>query len=152
MAEKVILKKSSVNIYWKTQDPRMLKVLNLMETAEPWVVDDVDSVARELVNFGKRLGNARATHLSSNSDEITIVLTYISSGKAMRIMNWLDDNFPGLSFFYVMEARSKEDWDPGRLLLDRLKTIKTLSLLGSLFSPMRANLIINFLEDDEPEE
>lgn len=152
MAEKVILKKSSVNIYWKTQDPRMLKVLNLMESAEPWVVDDVDSVARELVNFGKRLGDARATHLSSNSDEITIVLTYISSGKAMRIMNWLDDNFPGLSFFYVMEARSKEDWDPGRLLLDRLKTIKTLSLLGSLFSPMRANLIINFLEDDEPEE
>lgn len=152
MAEKVILKKSSVNIYWKTQDPRILKVLNLMETAEPWVVDDVDSVARELVNFGKRLGDARATHLSSNSDEITIVLTYISSGKAMRIMNWLDDNFPGLSFFYVMEARSKEDWDPGRLLLDRLKTIKTLSLLGSLFSPMRANLIINFLEDDEPEE
>lgn len=149
MPEKIMLKKSSVNIYWKTQDPRMLKVLSLMETAEPWIVDDVDSVARELVNFGKRLGDARATHLSSNSNEITTVLTYISSGKALRIINWLDDNFPGLSFFYVMEARGREDWDPGRLFLDRLKTLKTLSLLESVFSPSRASLIIDFLSESE---
>ena len=152
MPEKLNLKKSTVNIYWKTQDPRMLRVLTLMETAEPWVVDEIDSVARELVNFGKKLGEVRAGHLSSNSDEVTTVLTYIGSGKAMRIMNWLDDNFPGLSFFYVMEARGKEDWDSGRLLLDRLRTIKTLSLLGSLFSPMRAKLIVGFLEPDETEE
>jgi hypothetical protein len=70
----------------------------------------------------------------------------------MRFLNWLDENFPGLSFHYVMEARHREDWEPGKLLLDRLKTIKTLSLLGMIFQPMRTRLISGLLEEDEEEE
>lgn len=151
MPEKVLLKQSSVNIYWKQQDPRLSKVLNLMHSAEPWVVDEIDSVSRELVNFGKRLGDVRAGQLSNGSSEVTTVLAYISSSKAMRVFNWLDDTFPGLSFFYVMEARN-QDWDPGRLLLDRLNTIRTLNLLSSLFAPSRADFIISLLEENENEE
>ena len=30
------------NFYWKTQDPRMMKILSMMESVEPWVVDDVE--------------------------------------------------------------------------------------------------------------
>jgi hypothetical protein len=51
-----------------------------------------------------------------------------------------------------MEARQKEDWEAGKLLLDRLKTIKTLSLLGMIFTPMRTRLISGLLEEDEEEE
>ena len=37
-------------------------------------------------------------------------------------------------------------------MLDRLKTIKTLSLLGMIFTPMRTRLISGLLEDDDDEE
>lgn len=151
MSEKLNLNKSAVDFYWKTQDPRMLKILTMMENVEPWIVDDVDSIAKELVNFGKKINKAKTGQLSQHSDELTIVMTYIFSGKAMRMLNWLDDNYPGLSFHYVMEARQKEDWEAGKLLLDRLKTIKTLSLLGMIFTPMRTRLISGLLEEDEEE-
>ena len=153
MAEKLNLNKSSVDFYWKTKDERMLKILSMMEAVEPWVVDDVESVAKELINFGKKISDldVKAGHLSKHSDEVTTIMTYIFSGKSIRLLNWLDDNYPGLSFHYVMEARQREDWESGRLLLDRLKTIKTLSLLGMIFTPMRSRLISGLLEDDEDE-
>lgn len=152
MAEKLNLNKSSVDFYWKTKDQRMLKILSMMESVEPWVVDDVESIAKELVNFGKKISDAKTGQLSQHSDEITLIMTYIFSGKALRMLNWLDDNYPGLSFHYVMEARQREDWEAGKLLLDRLKTIKTLSLLGMIFTPMRTRLISGLLDDDEEDE
>lgn len=152
MTEKLNLNKSSVDFYWKTKDPRMLKILNMMESVEPWVVDDVESVAKELVNFGKTLSNVKTGQLSRHSDEVTLLMTYIFSSKSLRLLNWLDDNYPGLSFHYVMEARQREDWEAGKLLLDRLKTIKTLSLLGLIFTPMRTRLISGLLDEDEDED
>lgn len=152
MTEKLNLNKSSVDFYWKTKDPRMLKILNMMESVEPWVVDDVESVAKELVNFGKILSNVKTGQLSRHSDEVTLLMTYIFSSKSLRLLNWLDDNYPGLSFHYVMEARQREDWEAGKLLLDRLKTIKTLSLLGLIFTPMRTRLISGLLDDDDDDD
>lgn len=152
MTEKLNLNKNSVDFYWKTQDPRMLKIITMMEAVEPWVVDDAESVARELISFGKKLSDTNTGQLSRHSDEITLIMTYIFSGKSMRLLNWLDENFPGLSFHYVMEARHREEWEAGKLLLDRLKTIKTLSLLGMIFQPMRTRLISGLLEEDDEDE
>ena len=149
MSEKLNLNKSAVEFHWKKQDPRMHKILTMMEAVEPWVVDDVESVARELVEFGKKISNAKTGQLSQTSQEVTVIMTYIFSGKSMRLLSWLDENYPGLSFHYVMEARHREDWEPGRLLLDRLKTIKTLSLLSKIFAPMRTRLIAGLLEEDQ---
>lgn len=145
---KLNLNKRAVNFHWKSQDPRMLKILSMMEAVEPWVVDEVEFVAKDLVEFGKKLVKAKSPQLSKNSEEITLIMAYIFSSKSLRLLNWIDENYPGLSFHYVMEARHKEDWEPGRLLLDRLKTIKTLSLLGLIFSPMRTRLISGLLEED----
>ena len=152
MTDKLNLSKSVVDFYWKTQDQRMLKILNMMEAVERWVVDDVETVSKQLVAFGKQMFLAITGQLSQHSDEITMIMTYIFSGKAMRLLNWLDENYPGLSFHYVMEAKQREDWEAGRLMLDRLKTIKTLSLLGMIFTPMRTRLISGLLEDDDDED
>lgn len=152
MLEKLNLGKSNVDFYWKNKDPRMLKILTKMEQVEPWIVDNVPEVARQLVNFGKKIATIDSQKLSRHHEEITVIMTYIFSSKSMRLLNWLDDNFPGLSFHYVMEARQRENWEPGKLLLDRLKTISTLSLLNQIFAPMRTRLIGGLLEDDENDD
>lgn len=149
MSEKLNLNKSAVNLYWKSKNPKIQKILSMMESVEPWVVDDVESIAKDLIMLGKRLNDAKANQLSKNSDEITMIMTYVFSSKSIRLLNWLDENYPGLSFYYVMEARQKEDWEAGRLLLDRLKTIKSVSLLSDVFAPMRTKLISSLLEEDE---
>ena len=152
MTEKLNLNKKNVDFYWKDKDPRMLKILTMMEAVEPWVVDDIESVSKELVDFGKKISSAKTNQLSDNTDSIVLLMTYIFSSRSMRLLNWIDDNFPGLSFHYVMEARQRDDWEAGKLLLDRLKTIKTLSLLPKIFAPMSTRLIANLLEDDDDED
>lgn len=149
MSEKLILSKSSVDFYWKHLDERMLKIITMMENVEPWVVDDTEQVATKLIEFGKNISNAKTGQLSQHSEDITTIMTYIFAGKALRLLNWLDDKYPGLSFHYIMEARQREDWDSGRLLLERLKTIKTLSLLGHIFTPMRTRLISSLLDEEK---
>ena len=148
MIENLNLNKKSVDFYWKSLNPRMIKILSRMESVEPWVVDDVESVARELVDFGKKISKVNVSQLSQSSEEITTIMTYIFSSKSMRLLNWLDENFPSLSFHYVMEARHRDDWESGKLLLDRLKTIKTLSLLGFVFSSRRSRLISGLLDEE----
>lgn len=152
MSEKLNLNQSNVNFYWKNIDPRMSKIITIMERVEHWVVDDVESVARELISVGKKMSSSGRTSLTRKSDDLIVVMAYITCGKALRILNWLDDHHNGLSFHYVTEARQMEDFDPGKLLLDRLKTIKTLSLLTKVFSPTRTRLISEILREKEDED
>ena len=102
------LAKGAVNFHWKSIDPRMQKILTMMEAVEPWVVDDVEDVTNELLEFGKNIGKAKNTQLSEYSSDITTVMAYIFSSRSLRLLNWLDENYPGLSFHYVMEARHNQ--------------------------------------------
>ncbi len=153
MSEKLNLNKSAVDFYWKNTDPRMLKILHVMESVELWVVDDVESISKELIVFGKKLSNTKTAKLAKRADEITTIMTYIFSSKSLRMLNWLDDHFPGLSFQYIMEAKQKEEkWEAGKLLLDRLRTIKSLDLLGLIFTTMRTRLISGLIEEDSDDD
>lgn len=146
--EKLNLNQANVNFYWKGQDQKIAKIISVMEKVEHWVVDDIDAVSKELINIGKKMNTTDKSKLAKNSDQLIEIMAYITSGKALRLLNWLDDNHSGLSFQYVMEARQTDD-DTGKLLIDRLKTIKTLSLLNKVFSPSRTRLITELLKDSE---
>jgi hypothetical protein len=146
--DKLNLNQANVNFYWKGQDPKIAKIISVMEKVEHWVVDDIDAVSKELISIGKKMNTTDKAKLAKNSDQLIEVMAYITSGKALRLLNWLDENHSGLSFQYVMEARQTDD-DTGKLLIDRLKTIKTLSLLNKVFSPSRTRLITELLKDSE---
>ncbi len=149
MAEKLNLTRSGVEFFWKNSDARMFKILQVMENVEHWVVDDVETVSKELVNLGKKMSSTSKQNLTKHSEEVIFIMAYISCGKAFRIMNWLDENHPGCSFHYVMEARQMDDWDPGKLLQDRLRTIRNLNLLGKIFAPSRIRLTSELLKEQD---
>ena len=147
--ETLNLTKEDTDVFWKNKNPRMHKILNMMESVEPWVLDEIPSISNELVEFGKKLAKAKTEHLTQTSEEITTIMAYIFSSKSIKLLQWIDKSFPGLSFHYIMTARYEEDWESGKLLLDRLKTLKTLSLLGNVFSSTRTKLINNLLEETD---
>ena len=146
------LKKNELNLlkgvvenYWKNKDRQLSNILSKMEKSESWIVDDAESVSRSLIELGKSISNSSNANLIKYSHEITFVIAYIYSSKAIRLLNWFDENFPGLVLNYLTEAyRSKGA--PGKLLIERLKTLKTLSLLGEIFHPKRSDYITNLLE------
>lgn len=139
------LNKKNVDMFWQTQDKRLAKIISVMEEVEPWVVDDVESVAKQMVLFGAKMASLKTSQLSECDKEMTTIMAYVCCGRAFRILNWIDVKYPGVSFHYVVEARDAKDWDPGKLLLDRLSTLKSLELLFQVFTPMRARLISGLL-------
>ena len=143
------LGKSAVQRYWEGRDRRMGKVLHVMENVEDWVVDDVESVARELVNLGRQMSTASKRKLTRHAQDLMMVMAYISCGKALRLLNWLDEVYPGLTFHYAMEARQIDNEDAPRLMLDRLRTMNNLGLLSKVFAPARSRLILELLADEE---
>lgn len=149
MKNNLELNKRNVDMFWKTQDQRLYKMIAVMEGVEPWVIDDVESVAKQIVLFGSKMGSVKISKLSVYHKEMITVMTYICCGKALRMLNWIDNKFPGVAFHYVVESRDATDWDAGRLLLDRLSTIKSLDLLSKIFTPMRTRLISGVLGNSE---
>lgn len=150
MTEKLNFNKTSVNNFWKQSEPKIAKAISIMENVEHWVVDDVEAVAKELIEFGKKLSDVSKDKINENSQEIIFITAYISCGKALRLLNWLDDNYPSLSFYYVMNARQNADEsEQARLLIDRLQTLKTISMLGKIFSPARTRIITELLKEKE---
>lgn len=146
--ERLNFNSTIINNFWKNSDVKVSKAISIMEKVEHWVVDDVDSVAKELIALGKKMSDVSKESLNEHAEDIIVIMAYISCGKALRLLNWIDESYPSLSFYYVMNARQTiEDSDQSRLLIDRLQTIKTLSLLGKVFSPSRTRLITELLKE-----
>jgi hypothetical protein len=142
------LKKSIVSDFWKRTDARLARVLSVMENIEHWVVDDVEVVARKLADAGRKMDQVSKETLARVTDEVLFVMAYISCGKALRLLHWMDDTHPGLSVHYVMEAKKTSDWAPSRLMVDRLQTVKGLSLMGRIFAPARMRLVERLLKEE----
>ena len=144
------LKKSIVSEYWKKTDPRLARILSVMENIEHWIVDDVDSVAQALADVGKKMDKSSKKTLATLSEELMFAMAYIASGKFFRMVKWMDESHPGLSVHYIMEARQMQnDWPPAKLMVDRIQTINSLQLMGRVFAPSRTRLIAELLRDDK---
>lgn len=143
------LKKSIVGEYWKKTDPRLARILGVMENVEHWIVDDVESVSNALADVGKKMDGASKKTLASLSEELIFAMAYIASGKFFRMIKWMDETHPGLSVHYIMEARQMQgDWTPAKLMVDRIQTIHSLQLIGKVFAPSRTRLIAELLRDE----
>lgn len=143
------LKKRMVQEYWQKTDKRMAKILSVMENVEHWVVDDISSCKDKISDFGQKLETAKRDVLSNNAEKLIHLMGYMSSSKSIRVMNWLDEMHPGLSVHFTMEAkRLSPSLKTAALMMDRLSTIKSLSLIGKVFAPNRAKLINELLKED----
>lgn len=131
----------------------MLKILNMMERVEDWVIDDIEQVAKELYEFGRKLGTFKDSEkMKDNYETMITIMTYVFSSKSIRLLSWFDKKFSGVSIQYIMHSKNHPDWEPGNLLLDRLITIKTLSMLGLIFNPVRTRLLMAMLEEEDDDD
>lgn len=144
------LKKSVVQEYWKKSDPRLARALNVMENVEHWTLDDIEAVSLAITDLGKKMDKTSKRTLASLSEELIMIMGYISSGKFFRLIKWMDETHPGLSVHFIMEARQlQQEWSPARLMVDRIQTINSLQLIGKVFAPSRTRLIVELLKDEQ---
>lgn len=144
------LKKSIVDDYWRKTSPRMSKVISIMQDVEFWLLDDKKEVNDALNVLAKSMDKASRNTLLEQAPSILYVMAYISSGKSLRMMSWFDEKHQnGLTVDLVDLAKKNPENTHARLLLDRLQTIKSLSLMNKVFAQSRTRLIIEILKGNE---
>jgi hypothetical protein len=147
------LRKSVVEDFWKGRDPRIARILGWMESVEDWMVDDHEAVAGALSRLTQRIGQSNGRTLASRSDALLDIMAYMSSTRAMRLLEWLDTRFHNEIALQLVERAGEREEDPkAALLLDRLQTLRSLALLGRVFSPSRTRLVSELLGQQEQRE
>lgn len=84
--------------------------------------------------------------LSSNSHRIVQLLSSLNAKTTYKLMRKIDNQYPGLSFHYVMEARH-DLTKQNALFLFRIAYYMVVCPHKELFQPMRTRLIHGLLFD-----
>lgn len=143
------LRQSIIEDFWHRKDPRMARILGWMESMEDWMLDDNEEVASSIFALAGTLEKISGKEVLENSEEIIKAMAYMSSPRALRLMEWFDEHFPqGISVSLTRKAQETDD-ETASLLLDRLNTLHRLSLLSKIFSPHRTKLIVELLQESE---
>ena len=143
------LRKPIVGSYWKARDVRLHSILRYMETTESWVLDSDEDFSQALEKLAARLDKADRQAVLKNADRLLLVMAYMSSSSAMRTLTWLDQHFQnGLSVDLLRLARESDE-PATRIILDRVRAIHSLSLLGQVFSPERLRLVSDVLRETD---
>lgn len=144
------LSKGAVQEYWNGQDPKMLDVLMAMESIEHrlgWTLDN--QVEDQLASLGERMDAAlkEGTLLSVRGD-LVFVMAYLSSGRAMRIMQWLDMRYEGMGY-RILEAvaeGSREGNFDAVVMMDRFMMLRRIRHIGRVFSTSKIAMVLRLLD------
>ena len=111
-------------------------------------VDDLPSLTSEqLIKLTPHLKDFFNTgDLSRHSEIITKLLSSLKMKHTYSFMANIDENFPGLSFHYVMEARHKKTQE-NLILLYRIAFYLEFLPEQKIFSPIRERLIKGLISD-----
>lgn len=143
------LRKSLVERFWNSQDPRLARILRWMDSTEDWMLDERPDVMQALSSLGHSMSSASPDTIASRFDPLLDILAFMSSSRALRVIEWLDRAHNGaLSVRLVQRAMQRDD-ERAKILIERLQAMRSLSLLGQIFSPKRISRAIELLESSK---
>lgn len=147
------LKKSVIQQFWVQQDGRVANIMDMMESMEKaWIVDDDADVAMALEKLSERLNQISPKKLVRHEQQLVLLLSYMSTSRCMRILRWLDDSGKGQrdqTFTKLMEyaQQSQDDMVESEVLLNRLRTLKSVAILGQVFTANRSRSLTRILQE-----
>lgn len=141
----LILLDTYVQDYWTKRDRRLSRILRVMDNVEYWVLEDEEDFAQGINRLGRHMSMAEPEQLEKVSDQLVIVLAYMSSSKAIRLINWLEEHHPDVFQRLVHRLPSHERSKAAKLLSTRLRVLQSLDLISKVFNPQRSHRIQSWL-------
>ena len=92
------LSTESVKEHWHKLNPELAELFERIEKTEDWVLDNNPDIADRLASFGLTLSDPAATARLADADknQLLFFLVYISSSKAFRVIQWMDETQDGM--------------------------------------------------------
>ena len=142
----------AVHAFWHDYDKRTLyRIVTSMEGIESWAADQDPKVEEALLRLGACLDDVQDFELNDEASVVKL-LANIRSGRALRLMQYLDVLKPGTAsklLIYAEENTKDENKNKyADLFLKRNLAFERLQLLGRVFAPERINLILKALESE----
>lgn len=143
----------AVHAFWHDYDKRTLyRIVTSMEGIESWAADDDPQVEEALLRIGSSLDDVTDFELNDEA-ALVKVLANLRSGRALRLMQFLDVLKPGTAskLLIYAEEQTKDAANKNRyadLFLKRNLAFERLQLLGRVFAPERINLVLKALESN----
>lgn len=143
----------AVHAFWHDYDKRTLyRIVTSMEGIESWAADDDPQVEEALLRIGSTLDDVTDFELNDEA-ALVKVLANLRSGRALRLMQFLDVLKPGTAskLLIYAEEQTKDAAHKNRyadLFLKRNLAFERLQLLGRVFAPERINLVLKALESN----
>ena len=146
------LSTDAIRSYWMENSPELAQLFDELETSESWVIDKFPEIEGRLIRFGKLVSaiSDPAVLLRANHDDLLFLLVYISTSKAMRILEWLDEKQLGQP---IIELLLKEDAQGiyqnvsdqvlAKTLVERLSVARNTLFMRELLSPSMMTTILN---------
>lgn len=142
----LILLDTYIRDHWKKKDARLYRTLRLMDNVEFWVLDEDEEFSDKISGLGNLLSNAKQDQIESCIGSLITVIAYTSSSKAIRIVNWIEEEYPDLFQKMMSSVHSHPYPKSAKLFLTRLKTLKNLDLISRIFNPDRSQRINSWLK------
>jgi prophage DNA circulation protein len=148
-----------VQAFFRERDPNLAKAVEGMESVESWTRDRVESVQAMLQQLADRVEYADLeTEATAVQTKLIVLLGYISSGKAIKLLMWIDQTSPNFVAKTLAEAQmlavlDKVNEEAARLFVERFEVLERLHMLSRIFAEDRLEIVqkvLRILAGEDP--
>ncbi|MGJ7523512.1 type IVB secretion system protein IcmW [Variovorax sp. LT1P1] len=149
----------STEAFFREADPLLAGAIHSMESVETWTRDQVAEVQATLQKIAERVEELDPQMPQSLHNQLIVLLGYISTGKALKLLMWFDANNPNFVARTLAEAQLLSVLDRGNaaaagLLVERFEVLERNHLLARIFSEDRLLIVqkvLRILKGDDPD-
>lgn len=135
------LKTQDVTEYWRARDRRAAKILEGMGDAEDWTLDGNVLVSNGMAQLLRTMDEAEPETIIDCADDIIDIAAYLSAPKAIRLIEWIERRYGSDCCLHIVRTAAGRSDPNARILIDRFRTLNTVTALARIFSQDRMNLI-----------
>lgn len=133
--------------FFRERDPALEKAVLGMESVESWTRDGTEPVQVTLQRLADRVEMIDMQDLDPElHNKLIVMLGYISSGKAIKLLMWIEQSSPNFVAKTLAEAQmlavlDKVNEGAARLFVERFEVLERLHLLSSIFAEERLEIV-----------
>lgn len=145
--------------FFAERSPSLEQAIIGMESCESWTRDRFQSVQAALQNFADRVEEFDMQDLPAElHNRLIVLLGYITSGKAIKLLMWIEQSSPNFVARTLAEAQAlavldKVNEEAARLFIERFEALERLDMLSRIFAEERLVIVqrvLRILAGEDP--
>lgn len=138
--------------FFRERDPSLAQAIEGMERVESWTRDRHDNVQELLQKLSDKIEEVDMDDIQgAQHNKLIILMGYISSGKAIKLLMWIEHNSPNfvaktLAEAQMLSALDKLNEGAARLFVERFEVLERMHMLSRVFSEERLRIVQRVLK------